>query len=179
MGRERQLLELALPGPEQIAAHRAALEVRLELAALLLVQRPQNVGGEELLEPAVVRGRHGHEYDASDWRSLFIPRRMRDLTVPSGAARRSAIWVWVKPPKNASSIAWRCSAGSASSAAATARRRSSCSRFRIPTGPLEGVSQRATTSSRRSRALCERRRSRARERAIIRIQARGRASRGS
>ena len=45
-------------------------------------------------------------------RSLFIPSRMRDLTVPSGASSRSAICVWVSPSKKASSMQRRWSGDS-------------------------------------------------------------------
>ena len=45
------------------------------------------------------------------WRIFFNPRRIRPLTVPRGTPIRSAISWWVRPLKNASVIASRCSSG--------------------------------------------------------------------
>ena len=40
-------------------------------------------------------------------RSLVRPSRILPFTVPAGSSSISAIWVWLNPPKYASSITWR------------------------------------------------------------------------
>src|SRR5262249_55229003 len=99
-----QRLQIPLPEDELAAALLAAFgQMGLQLVEIVAVQRAQRVGGEELLQAGGV-GRRAHAWALNACRSLFIPSRMRDLTVPRGASRRSAICVWVSPSKKASSM---------------------------------------------------------------------------
>ena len=82
---------------------------------------------------------------------------MRPFTVPIGMPSISAIWLWLKPPKYASSTVRRCSAGSVSSALRTLR---ASSRRAASTSVRSGASRRSATPSidsrRRSCTVCRR-----------------------
>ena len=154
----RQLFEVPPPEVELAAALVAtAGQVLFELAQLLALQRAQRVGREEL-------------FDAGVWGVLMLarsmpaeacsPNRMRDLTVPSGASSRVAIWVCVSPSKKASSMQRRWSGDSCPRAELTWCRRSRLSSRSVPTGRIAScVSSPAASSRRRDES---RRRSRSR-----------------
>ena len=69
---------------------------------------------------------------------------MRPFTVPIGISSISAIWVWVKPPKYASSITLVCWSGNVSSAARTLR---ASSRRATSTSVRSGASWRSSRPS--------------------------------
>src|SRR5262249_35133566 len=78
----------------------------LECACLVLGQSAQGVETSQFL---FLLG--DHTYGCRLSRSFNMPRRMRALIVPKGSFMTSAISGCVKPPKKASSMAWRWSSG--------------------------------------------------------------------
>src|SRR5262249_39751988 len=110
-----------LKGGYFLAAASALLQMRGERRGLLLGQRAQHVRGGVLAAALVALAGilRAHPVPSavppSSPRAARIfasPRRIRPLTVPIGAPSISAISIWERPPKYASSITRLCSCGS-------------------------------------------------------------------
>src|SRR5437762_1224335 len=102
--------------PQLGAAAWTGLQVRIDGAALVRIQRAERVR-REVVERMV---RHGIAISIrSPARSLAMPRRTRLFTVPSGVPVRSAISRCERPDQNARLNTTRCSSGSAAIAART------------------------------------------------------------
>src|SRR5262245_11691259 len=95
-----------LETPHQLAQFGVAEHFGLECPRLALGQCAQRVEARHFV---LLLG--DHTYCCRLSRSFNMPRRMRALMVPNGSFMTSAISGCVKPPKKASSMAWRCSAG--------------------------------------------------------------------
>ena len=103
VGRRAQPLDL-------VAAVGALLHVELEGPLLVVGERAEQIRAAIVAEAVVVRAGHAISpgLKPASWCRIFSrPSRIRPLTVPSGMPSISAIWLWLKPPKYASSIVRR------------------------------------------------------------------------
>src|SRR5919204_2792814 len=110
-----RLVERCLECREIARALLAGREVRRDRLALALVERAEHVRGEVFGRMTI----KSHCSSTNRSRSLFIPRRTRLFTVPSGVFVRAAISVWEYPPQNARARTSRCSTGSSPTALRT------------------------------------------------------------
>src|SRR6185312_3228387 len=86
----RQWMQLLLPKRDGVAQRGIARERGLDLALLSGLEHTQDIFAGQSVQLFVVFGNH----DSRQLRSASNPRRTQLLTLPSGAARRSAISAW-------------------------------------------------------------------------------------
>src|ERR1039458_6507410 len=96
----------------QAAKFGVALQLPLDQVDVLGIQGADDIGGGEFFSAFV-----DQSASPSCSRSLSMPRRILAFTVPSGCSRRTAISLWLRPARNASSMTWRWSEDNSLSAA--------------------------------------------------------------
>ena len=97
-------MQLLLPEGDGAAQRRVARKRRFDLALLHGLQQTQDIfAGQGVQLFAIFR-----DHDLRQLRNASKPRRTQLLTLPSGAARCSAISAWENPSTKASVTQRRC-----------------------------------------------------------------------